>query len=111
MMAWSDKTLYNKVHEAGGLVFMAHPFRWYIRDRDENVIDGIEVFNGKNSPERNRKAYEWAQKSGKLMSSGSDFHKECDVAKGGIETNIKIRTNEDLFNVLKSGDFKLIENY
>ena len=111
MMAWSDQRIFDEVHKAGGLVFMAHPFRWYIRDRNEKTIDGIEVFNGKNSPERNKKAHEWAQKTGKLVSSGSDFHKECDVAKGGIETETKINTNADLLSVLKSRNFKLIENY
>ncbi|MBQ4244265.1 MAG: hypothetical protein II702_05050 [Clostridia bacterium] len=111
MMLWNGIKLLHKVHEAGGLVFQAHPFRGYILGRNHLVIDGVEVFNGKNSREANEKARVWAQKYGKLVSSGSDFHREEHIGKGGIITETPIKTNADLVSTLKNGSFQLIENY
>lgn len=45
------------------------------------------------------------------MTSGSDIHGISRLAKGGIETDIRIKTPEDLIKVLRSGVYTLIENY
>lgn len=44
------------------------------------------------------------------MTSGSDFHLRKDLAKGGISTERRIVTSADLCDVLRRGDYELIES-
>ena len=46
----------------------------------------------------------------KIRTSGSDFHRPSNLAKGGIATTRKIKTNKDLIEVLVSGDFSIIKD-
>ncbi len=108
MKLW-EKDAYRLMHEAGCLVFQAHPYRSYILRCNPDYIDGIEVYNGKCDAETNFKALQWAIETGKLMSSGSDFHTPDQLAKGGIITNEPIKNNADLVRVLKSRNYKLIK--
>ncbi|MGN0533339.1 MAG: PHP domain-containing protein [Eubacterium sp.] len=110
MKVWENE-VYSRCHDRGYLVFQAHPFRPGIRQCREEYIDGIEVYNGKTDKGSNDKAYEWAKESGKLMCSGSDFHTPAHTGRGGIITSSPIKSNEDLLNVLKSQDFKMIQEY
>ena len=45
------------------------------------------------------------------MTSGSDIHGMNRLAKGGIETDRRITTPEELSAVLRRGEYRLIENY
>jgi hypothetical protein len=56
-------------------------------------------------------AKQFALHYGMPMTSGSDIHGTNRLAKGGIETNVRIQTPEDLIAVLRSGNYTLIENY
>jgi hypothetical protein len=109
LMKLSEKQVYRLMHAQGWLVFQAHPFRWYIRRCNPKYIDGIEVYNGKCDEKTNYKALQWAIKTGKLMSSGSDFHEEAQLAKGGIITKEPIRNGTDLVRILKSGEYRIIK--
>ncbi len=109
LMKLGERQVYRLMHEQGYLVFQAHPFRWYIQRCNPKYIDGIEVYNGKCDEKTNFKALQWAIKTGKLMSSGSDFHEEAQLAKGGIITTEPIKTGADLVRKLKSGEYKLIK--
>lgn len=106
-----DKEVFERSKEKGCLVFQAHPFRTGIRRCNPDYIDGVEVFNGKTEKSLNEKALDWAKENNKLIVSGSDFHTVKNLAKGGIITNKKMKDNSELLTVLKSQDFKLIENY
>lgn len=111
MMAWLEKKVYRNIHEAGYLIFQAHPFRPYITRCNPDYLDGIEVYNGKCDKKTNDKAYQWAKEAGKLMVSGSDFHTTEQTAKGGIITTKPIETNADLLATLKAQDFEMIMTY
>lgn len=102
-----EKKIKEICEKNGFLVYQAHPFRPFITRCNPDYLDGIEVYNGKNPKEENEKAYEWAKQTGKLMISGSDFHIEEHVAKGGIITKKPIKNNEDLLQILKNGEFDL----
>ena len=108
MRLW-EKEAYKLMHGAGFLVFQAHPYRSYILRCNPKYIDGIEVFNGKCDEKTNHKALQWAIKTGKLMSSGSDFHSPEQLAKGGIITEEPIKSNADLVRILKSRKYQLIK--
>ena len=111
LMMKSVRQMRKFCDENGFLLYQAHPFRPYIvRAGVMKYLDGVEVFNGKCSASENQKSFEWAKKNGKLMVYGSDFHVEKNLAKGGIITETPIKSNDDLLNVLKSGQFTLVRN-
>ncbi len=99
------------LRERGCLFMQAHPFRKMITRANPKHLDGVEVFNGKATPEANENSLKWAEEIGAhIKISGSDCHRQSGVGKGGIITNEPIRNNEDLLRILKSGKYKLIEN-
>lgn len=110
LVRW-EKPVYEMMHKEGYLVFQAHPFRPYILRCNPKYIDGIEIYNGKCNKKTNDKAAKWAEKTGKLVVSGSDFHEEKNLARGGIITERKIKDNKDLVELLKSQEFELIKTY
>lgn len=83
----SPKPMYKDVakviHEAGGLVFLAHPFEYNFEDtigfidklKNEIKLDGIECFHP-SSEEDNRSSIlvEYAKKNNLYISGGSDYH-------------------------------------
>jgi hypothetical protein len=98
-------------HKKGCLVLQAHPFRELITRRNHPYLDGTEVYNGKASAEANANSEKWAEEiNAKIKISGSDCHRVSGVGKGGIATDTPIRTKEDLIQILKSGNFKLIKD-
>jgi len=85
------------------LVFQAHPFRPGCRIVDPALLDGVEIFNGNpRHDSRNHMAAEVAMKHGLHILSGSDFHRTGDLASGGILTDKRIGTQDDLIRTLKS---------
>ena len=111
LMMKSVRQMRKFCDENGWLLYQAHPFRPYIvRVGVMKYLDGVEVYNGKCNGKENAKSFEWAKENGKLMVSGSDFHTEKNLAKGGIITETPIKSNDDLLSVLKSGQFTLVRN-
>ncbi len=93
-------------------VVHAHPFR------DDMVVEtpaeglfGMEVFNGGTEQFRNGLARQFAAHYNLAMTSGSDIHDLTRLAKGGIMTEHRIQSPEDLVRVLRSGEYRLIETY
>lgn len=107
------ETIYKAVHEYGGLVFQAHPFRdrSYIPDPNEKIplefIDGIESYNASNQGDENIRAHEYAQQNGKLESAGSDAHWEDFENRFGIACEHRIKNSEELVKTLLNKDYKL----
>ena len=103
------------VHAAGGMVFQSHPYRAsrYVRKPFPleclDVMDGIEVYNQANDPAWNESAKALAEKEGFFVGAGSDAH-DTDAARAGIAANERIRTNEDLVRILKSGAYTVVCN-
>jgi len=111
LLALSERKMYRLMHQEGHLVYQAHPFRPFIRRCNPKYVDGIEIYNGKTDRMRNYKALNWAAKHRKLTISGSDFHKENHLARGGIITETKITNNRELLSVLQSQKFEIIKTY
>ena len=107
----NQKTLYDKVKSAGALLVQAHPFRGYVRRADPHLLNGVEVFNGKTkNPVENEKSLMWAKREDlSIFTSGSDYHHPNSKISGGIETEEKIKTNNDLLRILRSGEYTLIK--
>ena len=46
----------------------------------------------------------------KIRVGGTDFHRESHLKNlSGIITNEKIKTNDDLLRILRSGEFEIIQ--
>ncbi len=97
-------------HKNNILLFQAHPYRTYCSPGDAALLDGAEYYNGNpRHNNQNDKATAWAKEYQLLPSSGSDFHETEDLAKGGIITNQEVHTIEQLRDLLKSGDYELLQ--
>ena len=101
-----------KIREAGFLFLQAHPFRDAMQMVNPSLLDGIEVFNGNPSQDsRNDIARIWAERFGLIGTSGSDYHRTVEGAfAGGILTDEPITSNEQLLEILRSGEFELIKD-
>ncbi len=111
LMMYYQNRFSKLAHNNNMLFLQAHPFRPLITRVCKSVLDGAEVYNGKaGSDSENVKAAKWAQSSGfPIRVSGSDFHSPAQLAKGGIVTNRRISSNDDLLEILRNGSYSLIE--
>lgn len=90
--------------EHGLLIVQAHPFRNGMKIMPPALVHGVEVFNGHAGHDsRNPLALEWCRRYGKLPTSGSDFHDAESYVAGGILTEEKITSMEQLTSLLRSG--------
>ncbi len=103
------------VHEAGGFLSMAHPYRdrFYIDmtvQPQPEYLDAAEVYNFYNSDEENEKAVRLAREHGLLATSGGDEHSETGASIGmsGIALKEPVDTGKELVEILRSGDYRLI---
>ena len=92
------------VHEGGGAVIQAHPFRMrqymtYIR-LGLRFADGAEVANAGNQPVNDTYAYHYAQEFGLVMTAGSDNH-----------NSDKIQSQDDLYGVSLDQKLNSIHDY
>lgn len=102
---------YNTLSPLGVLIIQAHPFRHRNFSstgvRPLEYLDGIEMLNSANSPEENEDAVSFAQSHGELITtSGADAHLPYQLMKGGIISDIRIKNEALLVQVLKSGAFR-----
>ncbi len=90
----------EEIKKQGGLVIIPHPFHGSEEFKDDitkylDLIDGIEVFNGrKPSSSPDKKAYEFAQKHNLAMTGGSDSHYYKGI--GYAYTQCEAKTIEEL---------------
>lgn len=104
-----------RVHDAGGYIAQAHPFREraYIDPSvlpQPELLDGVEVFNLGNEPEQNERARLFAEQYGLGQISGSDAHDIVGLGRAGIAAPHRLRTNADLIALLRGRNYSLIEN-
>ncbi len=107
----------DKIHEIGGVIVQAHPFRFGQTVVNPADIDGIEIFNGHaGHHSHNDIAKLWAlswmehyRNDGTyILTSGTDHHHTWQLPVGGIETEEEIADMDQLLAVLKSGKFTRI---
>lgn len=113
---------YALVHEAGGVVVHAHPFReeYYIpqiRLFPEDV-DGVEGINAThsshlsashNKKEFDRKAIAYGREHGRFLTAGSDVH-TTRLFGGGMAFKRRLASIEDFCRALLEGEDYLLTN-
>lgn len=103
------------VHEVGGFLSMAHPFRdrHYIDmsiGPQPEYLDALEVYNAHNHPEENDQAVELARGTGLPGTSGGDVH-VCDdwaIGLAGVAFRERVRTGGELVAALRSRDYGIL---
>jgi predicted metal-dependent phosphoesterase TrpH len=85
----SVKDTIDLIHEAGGVAFAAHPYRWWSGLGEQNTLDhdfdGVESRNGRSTSSGNRKSNKLAASIGKPISAGSDAHTTDHIGDGYVE--------------------------
>lgn len=107
---------YIRVHEAGGMVIHAHPFRQaaYIPETRlyPEWVDGVEGINSANAflcdigrclPEFDEQAIAYAREHGLPMSAGSDIH-ATKLFGGGVAFRRKLCSCEDYVQAVLGGE-------
>lgn len=102
-----------RVHCNGGLIIHAHPYRWAGPELKLNIdiLDGIEVYNAGNPPDKNILALTLAEKYDLIQTSGSDLHhvSEAKLGTSGIALPYRIHNGKDLVRALAQRDHVLIQ--
>ena len=107
-MSAGDINQYAKVY--GFLFYQAHPFRDNMQITNPKDLFGIEVKNANpRHNARNDIAACWADKYPDLHRiSGSDCHQREDIAVGGIETDVDVKTTAELVEVLRNDRYTIL---
>ena len=99
LLSYSRAEVYAAVHEGGGIMVHAHPYRerMYLRaiHLTPSVSDAIEVFNAGNEPYQNALDLEYARELGLPMTSGSDIHGLDDHPMGGMLFDRRLESVQD----------------
>ncbi len=100
---------YPIAKERGFLFYQAHPFRDGMVVVKPESLFGIEVKNGHpRHDSRNDIAAAWAKKFNLHGIAGSDCHRLPDVGQAGIETDIDVKTIDDLVDVLRNDRYTIL---
>ena len=98
------KETIDAIHEAGGVAFAAHPYRWWSglgeKNTLENDFDGIEARNARSTASSNRRSEALAARIGKPISAGSDAHDPQFIGDGVVELPDGIATWQDALNAV-----------
>lgn len=110
----SGKDFFTFMHKAGAFIIHAHPYRERAYMRAKTVmlrpsdVDAIEAYNCGNTPECNRRGYEYAKKTGLPMTGGSDRHEAAGELFSGIELPFRVRSIEELISAIRAGKATVI---
>lgn len=107
IMVLDRRGVYKKVHEAGGIMVHAHPFRErnYLVDikLTVDICDAIEVYNASNTDNQNALAYKYAQQLDLPMIAGSDIHYFHEKPMGGVWLPERVNDTKDFAKAVIEG--------
>lgn len=109
LMDGDERALFRLVHEDGGFIVHAHPFRDYpyihhisLYPHDVDAVETINASHGKHSVFDYR-AKQYAESYGLIMTGGSDTHSADRMFGGGILVPEKINCPDDYLRQLRNG--------
>lgn len=113
---------YRLIHEGGGMVIHAHPFReaGYIPEIRlyPEYVDGVEGINaahsssrsmGHNNPEYDRRAIRYANEHNLPITAGSDIH-TTNLLGGGVAFKRRLTSVRDYCKAILSGEDYVLTN-
>ncbi len=103
----SAQEFIDYVHEQGGVVVSAHPFRHNRRGLEDNLdtlrgVDAIEILNGSTLADATMMAVMYARKYGFAITGGSDCHYPDKVGTCATYFPNEIKTMDDLVNAIRN---------
>ncbi len=103
----SAQEFIDYVHEQGGVVIAAHPFRHNRRGLEDNLatlkgVDAIEILNGSTMPDATMMAVQYAKKYGFATTGGSDCHYPHKVGSCATYFEDTIHTMDELVAAIKN---------
>ena len=113
--------LREKVTAAGGYMIAAHPFRGFktfgigqlqmtveqaSKRKMLQLVDAVEVGNGKLAPDENEMARKVAEKLGLPGTGGSDAHRVDEIATWITDFDKDIKDENELLQELHAGRFR-----
>lgn len=112
MLYWSIEEQYHNIHEAGGYVVHAHPFRIrsYIKEIRlfPDLVDAVEVYNVENrSMEADKKAEAYAKKHNLPAFAGTDSH-GFENRRNAMGFDKPLSSIHEFIANVKSGEYKII---
>ena len=98
LLQWSAGDYFDRVHEAGGIIVHAHP--WRLTDNPlmrmfPEKTDAVEVINAGRAPEQNRQAADYARSFGFAVTAGSDIHATKTPRRAGVLTDHRLKDGAD----------------
>lgn len=114
MLSWSVQEQYKRVHEDGGFIVHAHPFRVrpYIKEVRlfPDCVDAVEVINvGNRNDDFDRKALLYAKKHNLPTTAGTDSHGLEDLHSGVVFRH-RLKDIRDYIDSIRSGQYELIRS-
>lgn len=113
---------YQMVHEGGGMVIHAHPYReepYIPRTRlFPDLVDGVEIVNAchsnprsaaHNDPAYDARAIAYARGHGFPTTAGSDIH-STDLFGGGVAFRRRLKSGQDFCQAILSGEDYILTN-
>lgn len=102
----------DRIHEAGGYAFAAHPYRWWSGLGEENTLkypfDGIEARNGRSVPAANRRSERLARRVGKPMTAGSDAHTPRHIGEGYVKVPDDLKTWQEVVQYIMENEAPIV---
>lgn len=104
----------KRVHDAGGFVSQAHPYRAeaYLPPdvpKRWDIVDAYEVFNGSHADHSwDDQALAEARAHGLLQTAGSDAHRPPQIAKAAIAFDESFTSEADFLAALRAGMHRII---
>jgi Predicted metal-dependent phosphoesterases (PHP family) len=100
----SVKDTIDAIHEAGGVAFAAHPYRWWSGLGEKNTLDhnfdGVEALNARSVKGSNRRSLKLATRIGKPITAGSDAHTPQFIGEGYVEFSDEIEAWEEALKAI-----------
>ncbi|NLJ40559.1 MAG: histidinol phosphatase [Clostridiales bacterium] len=109
VLSWRIEKYFDIVHEEGGFIVQAHPFReaFYIDAIRlfPEYTDAVEVINASHDdPKFDARALAYARKHSLLQISGSDSHHIDGLYGGGMEFDYEIKSIDEFIDAVKRKD-------
>jgi predicted metal-dependent phosphoesterase TrpH len=113
ILSWSIEEQYKRIHEDGGYIVHAHPFRVrpYIKEVRlyPEQIDAVEGINlGNRNDEFDRQAIAYAKKYKLPITAGTDAHGK-EKQHTGMAFHHRLENITDFIDHIKAGSYELIK--
>ncbi|MFW6457109.1 MAG: PHP domain-containing protein [Planctomycetota bacterium] len=111
MLSWGPLEYLDRVHEAGGYIVHAHPFREGVEliQLMPDKVDAVEVLNAGRSDDANVHARDFADSFGLPKTAGSDIHSVGAGRLCNVISSVKFHSSADYAEAVETGQIELID--